>query len=738
MFIYQPNLLKLKQLAFQNTGIVYIDKPEEEDEQFILELQTITSSTIISAYLFKEHGFRDFTSEDWKLMYLQYVCTYGFPTEEQLNKFYSKLADSFGENKYAPIPVSDSLKVTLEPEIKLIDYIVSIFESKIPLRDTQLKMIYYTPLDIIKIAYEKAKFVVKESRNIVLTILFQELPKEDDWNPFRDFDLVLRFVVSNYGYNRETKEPISETKLDKTILSKIDLKIPTSLKKVLLNSLNKIKVNDKSIEQVKKYQQFWKRIFQQLAYTSETRMAKRFKFAFEVKEKLYQKGNLHTDNSEIEHFRKIGDLGTAFSIELGNPGQMLRRLLSYIRYPLGTKYANKGNTLTSGSCKDDVTDLLNDTMFDSALYRTSPKLLLKMLELLSKDEIYTSRTEVKVYSEKHKAQYSSQAPLPPVNKVFAELVVQKINYVLSTILKERNESLGKVYLDLDKARLPIQFSGRLEETDAMSGGYYPSGSVINLENFIQEKLKKDDTLTIDNIVLRAGLAWRGQRSTDLDLNTTVIDKETGRLATLYFGSPVMKTTEGEIIGVSSGDITRCGEHSFSAELIDFKYNLAKKAGIAKMLSSFNSYSGLKSSQLEAYFFIEVVTTDDIVMQGARIADYDMSNAVVAIRVNSKQNLYAGFLFDLDNNDLIVINKNIESSQFTNICVKSDKSIDEIIGLNNIYLNDVITSFIEPEQLVTDMSEADTIITTNQYFQQEDGKKVYNLATKAEECQALYM
>lgn len=733
MFNYRPNLLKLKQLAYQNTGIVYIDKPEEENEAFINELQKITSSTIISAYLFREHGFKDFTAEDWKLMYAQYEYTYGYPTAEQIELFESTLS-SFKKHL---IPEASSNKVTIEPEDKLTDYIISIFESKIPLRDTQLSMIYSTPIEILKEAYDKAKFVVKETNNIILTILFQELPKEDDWNPFRDFDSVLRFIVSNYSYNRQTKEPTTATKLDKTILSKVDMRIPTAIKKVLLGSIDKIKVNDKSTEQLKKYQEFWKRIFQQLAYTSEARMSKRFKFAFEVKEKLYQKKNLHTDNSEIEYFRKIGDLGTAFSIELGNPGQMVRRLLSYLRYPIGTKYANKGNTLTPGSCKDDVTDLLNDTMFDSALYRTSPKLLLKMLEILKSKEIYTSRTEVKVYSDKHKAQYSSTAPLPPVNKTFADLVVQKINHVLSTILKERNESLGKVYLDLDKARLPIQFSGRLDVTDAMSGGYYPQGSVIDIQNLINEKLK-DETLTIDDIVIRAGLAWKGERSTDLDLNTTIIDETTGRLATLYYGSPVMKTTDGEIIGISSGDVLHCNAEVFSAELVDFKYKLAKDSGIGKLFSSFNSYSGSVSKQLEAYFFVEIVTTNNIVERGIKITNYDMSNAIVAIKVNSNENLYGGFVFDLIDNKLIVINKNIKSSQFTNICEKSDKSIDEIIGLNNIYLNDVLASFIEPEQFVTDMSEADTIITTNQYFQQEDGKKVYNLATKAEECQSLYM
>lgn len=734
-FIYSPNLLELKKLAYQNTGIVYIDKPEEETEEFILELQSITSSTIISAYLFKEHGFKDFTSEDWKLMYAQYAYTYGYPTVEQV-----ELVESTISKLTNCMPTIASDKVTLEPEIKLNDYIKSIFESKIPLRDTQLKMLYATPIDMISKCYGEAKFTIKETKNIVLTVLFQNA--DDDVVLFKDFDSILRFVVSNYGYNRETKEPLSETKLDKTILSKTDLRLPTTIKKVVLGSINKVKLNDKAIEQLKKYQQFWKRIFQQLAYTKESKMKKRFPNAFEAKEKLYDKKNLRTDNTEIEYFRKEGDLGTAFSIELGNPGQMLRRLLSYIRYPVGTKYANKGNTLECGSCKDDVTDLLNDTMFDFALQKTSPKLLLQMLQLLATKEIYTERIEVKVYSGKHRAKYSNKAPLPAVNKQFAELVVQKINKVLSVMLKERNESLGKVYLDLSTAKLPIQFSGRLDTTDAMSGGYYPSGSEIDIEAIIHEKLKKDDTLAIDDIVLRAGLAWRGKKSTDLDLSTTIIYGETNNIATLYYGTPVvcasMEYDDKHIIGVSSGDITRCGEKDFSAELIDFKYKDAKEVEISKLLNSFNCYSGSKANDLEVYFFVEVVTTKDTVEQGSKITNYNMENADISVRVNCKEALFCGFVFDLNKDKIIVINKDIQYTQYSNIKSKSSSEINEIIGLNNIYLNDVLPSFIEPEQIVTEMSEADTIITTNQYLQQVDGKKVYNLATKAEECQELYM
>ena len=740
MFIYQPNLDNLLKAIFQSTGVVYINKPEEIDQEFVQRLEAITAATIIKGYIFRDTDFKDFTKEDWANMYLQYECTYGAPSKDRVAQFYNQLAEYSREASTLDVlklQATDANKVTIEPEIKLLDYIQGIFESKIPLRDTQLRMIYQTPIDILEACYHKSKFVIKESRNIVLTILFQEGGK--DLVLFKNFDDIVRFVVSNYGYIRDTSTPVESTKLDKTILSKIDLRIPTAIKKVILGSINKIKINDKSVEDLKKYQQFWKRIFQQLAYTTEKRMSNRFPFAFEVKEKLYEKKCLHTDNTEIEHFRKEGDLGTAFSIELGNPGKMIRRLLSYLRYKNGSVYARKEmNKLPSSKpvkVKDDITDILNDTMFDSALYRTSPKLLLKMLELLNDEEIYKDRKTVKVYSDKVTVNY--QTKLPGVNKVFAQIVIEKINKVLDVILKERNESLGKVFLDLDKAFIPVQFSGRLDSTDAISGGYYPSGSVIQLQNIIDEALKKDDTLSQDDIVLRIGLAWKGEKSTDLDLSTNLVNSK-GVSNSLYFGNPTFKSKDDEVIGVSSGDITRCDEDRFSAELIDFKYEAIKKEDIKTLFNVFQTYSGAKAKDLEVYFFVEVITADKMVEARTQIYNYDLSNAVLAIRSRTITNFYAGVKIDLDTDTLTVISKDIESSLYDNICRMHKSDVLDMMSIKNIYINKLLARFIEPEQVVDSIEDADTVITTNQYLQQIDGKKVYNLATQAEDCQDLYM
>lgn len=734
MFIYNPDLTKLQKLIYQNTGIVYLDKPEEETEEFIRELQSITSSPIVDAYIFRETGFRDFTSEDWSKMYLQYLCTYSNPTKAALARW-NELAAKPQDLEVLKLQVTEANKFTLEPEIKLLDYIVSIFESKIPLRDTQLKMIYCTPLNIMEAAYNKAKFGVKETNNIILTILFQEGGK--DLVLFKSFDDIVRFIASNYSYNRDDYQPNEQTKLDKKILSKLDFNIPTSIKKVLLGSINKIKVNDKSTAELKKYQEFWKRIFQQLAYTSEKKMANRFPFAFEVKEKLYGK-TIHTDNSDIEFFRKAGDLGTAFSIELGNPGQMIRRLLSYLRYTKNKVYAKKeikNITKKRVRVEEDITELINDTMFDSALYRTSPKLLFKMLELLQNKEVYETRVKVSVYSNRVKVNYG--VPLPGVNKQFAKIVIEKINKVLPVILKERNEKLGKVFLDFSNAKLPIQFSGRLESSDAMSCAYYPKGSVIDLKHIIYNKLKKDESITIDNIVLRAGLAWRGKRSTDLDLSTLLL-KDNKPTDQLYYGRPVLNNSKGEVIGVSSGDITSCSETVFSAELIDFKYTDVIREGYVKLANVFNTYSGSRASDLETYFFIEVITDKEMIRSREYIRNYDLSKSVIAVRANSQERSFAGFAIDLLTDELSVLSTDIASSELNNILNrKLEKSIIETLDINVIYLNDMLPLMIEPEQLVTSIEDADTVITTNQYFEAE-GKKIYNLATKAEECQELYM
>lgn len=723
-FIYSPSLLKLKQIVFKNSGIVYIDKPEEPTKEFIKELQEITSTGIISAFLFRDHRFEEYTADEWKLMYMQYAYTYGFATQFESAVLFEAIKDK-GIDSSAISKSSDN--VTIEPECNIQKLINQICESNIPLRENQLNVIYATPIEYLLEAFNSAKFVIKETKNIILTILFKN--GSEDLQIFRDFDSIVRFIAANYAYDRKTKEPLSDTKLDKTILSNVDMKIPTSIKKSLLNSINKIKVNDKSVAQLKQYQQFWKRIFQQLAYAPEAKMTKRFPFAFEVKEKLYGK-TLHTDNTEIEAFRKAGDLGTAFSIELGNPGQMLRRLLSYLRYPNGTVYASDTSDKKT-KCLDDVKEVIEDSIFDSAIYRASPKLLLKMLELLKQEWIYQPCTLRKVNGGR--TRHYSKSELPAVNKEFAKTVVEKINKVLAVIKKEDNEKLGKVYLDLDKAKLPVQFSGRLDTTDAMSGAYYPSGSQIDLTNIIDNLLKKDETKTINDVVLRSGIAWRGE-STDLDLSTNVYTNSNNKAYDLFYGNNKM-TINNEIIGISSGDVTHCNKEQFSAELIDFKFQSAKDAGLIRLVNTLNTFSGKNGRELEAYFFIEVLTDFNSSLSGNRLTNYDMQNAVVAVKVNCDQNYYCGFEFNLETMTLNVINKDVPSSMYRNVSSFPQSPLDKN---NFIYINDILNMMIEPEQLVAEISDADTVITTNQFLQQIDGKKVYNLATKSEEAQELYM
>ena len=737
MMTYKPNLLELKKLVFGATGVVYLDSLAV-NQYFLEELESITKSKIIDGYLFRAPSMKDYKEEDWELMYAQYTCTYGYPTEEQLNLFYNTLVESNIDAEVMSLHKKDaetsSPKVTIEPESKLQSYINSICGSLIPLRHNQLEMLYATPIEMLVAAFDQSKFVIKETKNIVLTIIFQNGSKE--LSLFKNLDDIVRFVVANYGYDRNRQTPVESTKLDKTILSRIDLKIPTSIKKVLLNQINNIKINDIQKAQLKKYQQFWKRIFQQLAYTSEKRMTNRFPNAFATKEILYGK-TIHTDNSDIEYFRRNGDLATAMSIELGNPGQLCRKLLSYIRYRTNMKYAS--NSILPTVCVDDVKEIISDTMFDSALFRASPKLLIKIIELLRTPDMLEDQKHRKVNG---KVRSYNSSPLPKVDDELALIVIEKIEKVLKALKQEDNKSLGKVYLDLSTAKLPVQFSGRLDTTSSISGAYYPSGSELNLKAMIDEKCKKNG-ITTDKIIIRTGLAWRGPNSTDLDLSSQfVLANDTSKQ--VYYPYHANKLViDDETVSISTGDITWCKIETFSAELIDTSYALVKKHGIKNMISMFNTYSGSKASQLEAYFFLEIINSDDfldkeVVKKRTNTVNYNLSNSTFAVRANNDTGLFLGLSINFETDKVTILCKNGESNFAQNINSASIQKAISSVKQTCVYVDEILNLTIEPEQFVTEISDADTVITSNQFLKEIEGKTVMNLSTSAEECQKLYM
>lgn len=748
----ERNLLKLQQLIYGATGKLFIKSISYSE--IMKEIIEIKSASIVDGFILNDsfvsnQELSSYTLDDWRLIYAQYQCTYGFPSEEDLELVNNHLINSSFQNKDTFVPKDESCSSKTDrivhifnPEDTepnaLVKYLAEVMSSKAVLRANQIEMLQVAPEEFLTKAFEIANFTINETRMIIVNMLV-ELNYQGKL--FSSPDDIVRFIYANYATIRSGKTKPTETKLNKTLLSKVDFDIPTSMRKKILNTLNQF-THFSVAPQFKKYLQFWKRVFKQCAYTSESKMTKRFPFAFEIKEKLY-KSTIKTENTDIEYFRSIGDLGTAFSIELNNPGQMLRRISSYVRYPIGSKYARKKALIKNNVhyvksftvVKSDITEIIEDQMFDETLLMCNPKLLFQVLALLRNKTLHKAMSTKKCNGKE--VNYLSQ-PLPGFDKRLTDIVVDKIKIALSAILQRRNSVLGKVYIDKSVENFPLQFSGRLDTATSMSGAYYPSGSKISLGDIIANAKNP-----VEEPIVRFGIAWKGE-SCDIDLSTSFIGDSSSKQC--YFGTPQFKY-DGELVAVSSGDVTSCRRDIFSVEFIDLDYAKFKEINdrlkaVDTIYNSINCFSNIKFSELDCYFFFQVIDKSKRVTPRNKNVTIKLDECDFAIKLNDASRLCTGVMIDVDTDMITVINQDIAIDPYQSIMHFQDKCIEAIeskVG-TQIFFNEALELAIDPEQIVDTVANASTVITGNQYhtftLMNEQSLKVLNIATNAEQLEDL--
>lgn len=744
----ERNLLKLQQLIYGATGKLFIKSISYSE--IMKEIIEIRSASIVDGFILNNSFVSNkelsaYTIDDWRLIYAQYQCTYGSPSEEDLELVNDHIINSSFQNKDTFVPKDESCSSKTDRIVHifnhedtepnaLVKYLAEVMSSKAVLRANQIEMLQVTPEEFITKAFEIANFTINETRMMIVNMLV-ELNYQGKL--FSSPDDIVRFIYANYATIRSDKSKPTDTKLNKTLLSKVDFDIPTSMRKKILNTLNQF-THFSVAPQFKKYLQFWKRVFKQCAYTSESKMTKRFPFAFDIKEKLY-KSTIKTENTDIEYFRSIGDLGTAFSIELNNPGQMLRKISSYVRYPIGAKYARKrasikneyGTTFTV--VKSDITEIIEDQMFDETLLMCNPKLLFQVLALLRNKTLHKAMSTKKCNGKQ--VSYLSQ-PLPGFDKRLTDIVIDKIKIALSAILQRRNSVLGKVYIDKSVANFPLQLSGRLDTATSMSGAYYPSGSKISLGDIIANAKNP-----VEEPIVRFGIAWKGE-SCDIDLSTSFIgDKNQFQC---YFNNPQFNY-DGELVAVSSGDVTSCRKDIFSVEFIDLDYARFKEINnrlkaVDTIYNSINCFSNIKFSEMDCYFFFQVIDKSKRVTPGNRNVTIKLDECDFAIKLNDASRLCTGVMIDVDTDMITVINQAVAINYYQSIMHFQDKCIEAIesrIG-TQIFFNEVLELAIDPEQIVDTIVDASTVITGNQYdnFAFTDNTRLLNIATNAEQLEDL--
>jgi hypothetical protein len=708
--------LELRRHIYGTTNTIVVDVI---NYSMLEQIELIRSTMQLDGFIFRpkfanEVALTDYTDEDWEAMYAQYSLTYKW--EDDYKAFFGSNPKEVLDNYFATAaePVIDATKVNNSEDnkfnVKDTTYykkiLSDIAQSKTVLRDQQLKIIELMPIHVIVEVFSTVDIAIKETE-----IQFMRRLIEDKTSfSFTEPDQIVRFVVAIF---RNNGEPLVG-QINKTDLKDVKVKIPTSIKKKILSDINDMS-KTYTLKKMHKYKNFWKRLFKQLAWTSKDKMEKRYPNAMKIKQLLFENDYIKA-NTKLEMYRSQGNLEDALKEEMKNPGQMIRNLLFYLRYEQGDLFAKKDkntssdfkveNYFTSTNISKtnhiihkDVKNVLESLDFYETLKKVNTKLLWQMLTLFKEKKFKESVTKRKVNGVY--IQYS--IPLPALKDNLVKIAKKKIKNAIKEIKRKENEALGKVYIDEKAKKYAIQFSGRTDTSMSMSGEYLPSGSIIDMNDILSEK-------DLDNKMLRIGIAWRGDKSCDIDLSMNV--KGYGAV---YYGKPAFGTDKG-LIAISSGDITSCGNKLFSTEFIDVDIKKFMDAGYTEMFNSAIMFSGNTFNNYEIYWFMSVIDKKDRVIAGNKVKiNIDEMDYAVQILEQEKGMLGLKFIFSDKKKECEILN--IPAKGITNgmNAKRSEEILEKVLAERpkTLTLEKGVKLAINSQQIVDNIEFADIVISTEE-------------------------
>jgi len=699
------NQLKLHQLIYglNNTIIV----TSKDYTTMIEQIELVRSGSTIAGFIFRNdfadsEKLTEYSEATKKAILAQYSLTYGWANDYKTITTDNPVdvLDAYFEGVDQEIPhiiKSDTSYFLIDNPSKVYTKVTQdLANSKIPLRSHQKQILELIPKDIVLNVFQNTTFTIKETEILFAVKLLKE---GSQVQVFKDPQQIVRFLVMAYSsFDKD------DLQLNKAIVKGIKLKIPTSMRKALLKELNGMNVQY-ALQRMKPMLQFWKRIFKQLTWTNDKAMDRRYPKAMIIKTGLYE-GTIQTPQSKIQAFQQKGDLSAAFKLEMKNPGQMARSLLFYLRYTKGSKYATKfkknkpkvkvGDYFGKeykGIVTSDIHIILKSKEFKDTLTKTNTKLLWQLLDLI-KDErwqkLMTSRT-VNGKRIKYKD------PLPGLNSKLVKLAKNAIKEAIKIVKEKENESLGKVYIDKECKNYNIQMSGRTETDISLSGEYLTPGSKINFADMLKGK---------EDYIIRAGIAWKGKTSCDIDLSLSVRGENA-----IFHGKPTL-TRGDKVLITSSGDITSNNNSQFSTEFIDLDINACKEQGLTDMFSSMIMYAGSTFNNYELYWFMQVIPRAQRVMAG-RTIKIQLDDMDYAIKVESETRAQLGMLYNLEKGYMEVLNYKasdiISQRQTANTFESRFKTmLEERPKMSTIYK--VLKKSINKNQLVDKPEDADIIIS----------------------------
>ena len=677
------NLMDLKQLMPAQAASFFTTFKPDTKEGYILRKGFANSKK-----------FKEYSAEEWNVIFAQYSLTYGWASHYQA-AFGSPAAtvinDYNDEDAGAAKQIMEGAKViTIGFRKDTVALIREIMESTVVLRTHQIKTLEACPADILVDAWEKANITIRETLIKVIKLLsgtgIQGL--------FKTPTDVLRYIVAAYAH-----EPF-EGQITKPDLMNRKVKIPTSARKWLLKELDTMGNEHRICEDMFKYESYWKLMHRYLMFGKQATSRKRFVTYHKAIDLLFDGDRSWTFNGRYSTALAAGDYAAALEVARERPGFLLRNMLNFLRYPEHTKIAQVQGAKTASldpmvgsNVKTVVRSNLNwftSDEFIALIKRSNTKLSFQLLEQLESTSIYSDQDRrtvqgiLKVYS----------TPIPGIKKKVAKPVCKAIRAGVKAKLFERNAGAGKVFIDKALKDNVLQYSGRNSTELNYSGSFLSPGTKIDIP---------------DKKILRLGVLWRGNRSTDIDHNVSVFHGNR-KIRDVYFGLP-----EYEDLVTSSGDITSCSAKNFSSEFIDIDLKKVYKTDITDLVTSLTSFTGNPISDTECYLFIKGISKTDRIIRN-RSLKIDLMDTDYAIRIDpdsvERGTSYIGFnVTTIDRKIQVCAHTPKEQGSALYSTIRSKKfTPDLLVGMfgDQTSLYKTLKNAFDPAQLVRTAEEADVI------------------------------
>ena len=698
-------------------SVEYMDVIEEQIFG-VLNSQTLQAYKLRASFG-KSVDLERYTAEEWQVIFAQYSLTYGWAEHYHAltgNVAQTTIRNYAGKHDFTTIcevQTATPKNITIMNDADLYNYIFTIMEAKIPLRDQQILILKAAPVAALQ---QPANFAIKATEALVNNILYAagEQPK------IKSLDGLMRFILENgqAGNNGEdyTKQILAPS------LKSFKFHLPTRMKKFIWSWLNAkavYKHGKPLVEQMFSYEQWWKRCLHHAHFCSAAKFGVRFPKASDALTLLYAGDRSWTFNSRYGAAVQNNDYAAAINILAEKPGLMFRNLVMFCKYTNGVKLPVKAGTTTKALRKAvNTTDLLfgNTTpatpkslvvTSDASIWLQSslPQFLddnkptIKTLWQVI-EELVDPKHEKPVHVRHVQGQVINYStPIPAINQALRAVVIDVIKKHIRKVKKAENKSLGKVYLDPALKDISIQYSGAGSTELSASGSFLTQGSSI--------------PIPANSNIIRLGCAWKntGSGSCDIDLSTMAFTSS-AQFGYCNFSSPQLQVGP-DLIAVSSGDVTSCNTGQYSAEFIDIDIALAQKHNIEYFINYLNMYSGKTFNKYDTHVFISFIPRAQRIMPNNCIT-IDLAKQDYAVKLTDAATGYIGALLDVNAMTCQMLSisslNDPQASTVRSSFTKFQQLIDNLPNRLKVY--EVVKHCLKKSQVVDTPEEADITIGTS--------------------------